>query len=100
MTDDAVVVLVNANPNREESEFEYRVSYTDNIETLYGIFDKVTGKWNGDHGVILDLFAEKTIFTTLELALDDAQSLIQNYGEPEFGIIVLNDFQTKNFYEL
>lgn len=100
MTDDAVVILVNANPDHEESEFEYRVSYTDNIEALYGIFDSVTGKWNGDPGLILDLFAEKTVFTNLELALDDAQTLIQNYTEPEFGIVFLKDFQAKSFYDL
>jgi hypothetical protein len=100
MTDDAVVVLVNTNPNQEESEFEYRVSYTDNIEALYGIFDSVTGKWNGDHGMILDLFAEKTIFTDIEIALETAQSLAQDYGNPELGIVVMKDFQSKSFYEL
>jgi len=100
MTDDAVVILVSSNPDREESEFEYRVSYVSNIEALYGIFDPVSGKWNGDHSMILDLFTEKTVFTDQELALDEAQGLVQKNFNPEFGIILMKDFQSKTFYDL
>lgn len=101
MSDDAVVVLVTKNPSDDEvSDYEYRVSYTDNLEKLYGIFDPDTGKWAGDNGIILDLFSEKTVYTDLDVAVDTAQDLIAEMKEPEFGIMIMRDFQTKYFHEL
>lgn len=99
-TDDAFVVLVTKNPDREESEFEYRVSYSPNIEELYGIFDTTTGKWSGDSGIILDLFAEQIVFTDLDTAVEHAQEWIIMTDTPEFGIVVMKDFQSKSFYDL
>ena len=72
MSDDALVVLVTKNPSDDEvSDYEYRVSYTDNLEKLYGIFDPDTGKWAGDNSIILDLFSEKTVYTDLDDCRDE-----------------------------
>jgi hypothetical protein len=100
LSDDAVVVLVTKNPYQEESEFEYRVSYTNDLEKLYGIFDPITGKWKGDNGVILDLFCEQTVFTELDEAVEYAHTSVREVAEPDFGIVVLKDFQTKHFHDL
>jgi hypothetical protein len=100
MSDDAFVILVTKNPDRDESEFEYRVGYSDNIEKLYGIFDSITGKWKGDNGIILDLFAEQIVFTDLDEAVEHAQECISLTDTPEFGIVVMKDFQSKYFYDL
>lgn len=100
MCDDAFVVLKTKNPDQNESEYEYRVSYTGNIEKLYGVFDDVTGKWKGDNGIILDLFAEQIIFTDMDEALAYAQDMISATEIPEFGIVVMKDFQYKNFNDL
>lgn len=99
--DDAVVVLVTKNPNSEESESEYRVSYVENLENLYGIFDPVTGKWAGDSSIILDLFAEKDIFTDLDYALVHAQEInIPDGSSLVNGYCVIRDFQNSYFTDL
>lgn len=99
MADDAVVVLVTKMPD-DPNSYEHRVAYVSNIENLYGIFDPATGKWSGDSGIILDLFAENDIYTDLDMAIDYAQSLITDKNTPEFGIMIMKDFENKYFYDL
>lgn len=99
MADDAVVVLMTKTSD-ETDGCEYRVAYVSNLEKLYGIFDTASGRWMGDNGIILDLFAESDIYTDLDAAVDYAQDLITEKNEPEFGIIIMKDFQNKSFYEL
>lgn len=100
-SDDAIVVLVSKNPDQTESECEYRTSYIPNLEQFYGVFDPQTGKWTGDSGIILDLFAEKTIFTELEAALEEACTISSQNGEdPQNGICVIRDFSLEYFNEL
>lgn len=96
MNDDAVVVLVT----KDTDGFEYRVAYVTNIENLYGIFDPASGKWKGDSGIILDLFAEKDIYTDLDAAIDHAQDLIVSKDYPEFGIMIMKDFENRYFCDL
>lgn len=100
MSDEAVVVFVTKSMEPDEGEYEYRVSYVQNLEDLYGAFDPVTGKWSGDNSVILDLFTEKDIYTDEESAMLFAQSVLSAYDELEFGICVIRDFKSKYFYEL
>jgi hypothetical protein len=99
MSDDAVVVLVTMDPENNDQN-EYRVAYVSDLEKLYGIFDPKTGKWKGDNGIILDLFAENDIYTETDAAIDYAQKVAEDHNEPEFGIVVMKDFHDRYFYEL
>ncbi len=101
MSDDAVVILETKNPDYEEGEFEYRVAYVSNLENLYGIFNPITGKWSGDSGILLDLYAEKDVYINLDAAMDTAFNMIGEIAsEPEFGIMVMKDFRSREFYDL
>lgn len=103
MSDSAVVILVTKSTFSEDEwsgEFEYRVAYTTNVEKLYGIFDSNTGRWSGDSSVIFDLFAEQTIYSDIDAALDYAEILATENQNVDNGICVINDFHKSYFNDL
>lgn len=76
---------------------EYRVAPVSSIDALYGVFDDRTGQWTGDAGVILDNFAECDVYTDEEAAMTYAAQLAEDQDYLDSGVMVLRDFEDKEF---
>lgn len=71
---------------------EYRVTYAHAIDSIYGKFDNETFKYEGDLNIIKSTFANAMVFSTLDAALDYAESISYDYDYLEDGISVIKDF--------
>ena len=72
---------------------EYRVTYAQGIDSIYGKFNEESFKWDGDVEMIREIFHEATVFHNLNEALDHAEEMEQDYGYLEDGICVINEFK-------
>lgn len=90
--DNGVFVLQTYGP-------EFRVAYLQNIDAIYGTFNDDTYRWDGDDKMIREYFGSVPVFDNLEIALDTAQEMSDNYDYLEYGICVITDFAEKKFPE-
>lgn len=72
---------------------EYRVTYSNAIDNIYGKFNAEIGKYEGDIQSIKETFGKVPVFYTLNEALDFAEELENNMDPTEDGICVISDFQ-------
>lgn len=79
---------------------EYRVGYHQAIDNIYGNFSDESFQWQGDPGMMYHYFHSDKMFSSLEEALDFAESLSYNYEYLEDGICVINDFHDWDFNSL
>ena len=76
---------------------EYRVAYTQAIDSIYGKFNEETFRYDGDDKFLISTFGESEVFYTLNEALDKAEEIAQDYDYLEDGIAVISDFQDRGF---
>jgi hypothetical protein len=79
---------------------EYRVGHHQAIDNIYGNFSDESFQWQGDPGMMYHYFHADKMFSSLEEALDFAESLSYNYEYLEDGICVINDFHDWDFNSL
>lgn len=72
---------------------EYRVTYAQAIDSIYGKFNEETFKYEGNLITIQDTFKSANVFYSLNEALDYAEELEHNYNYLEDGICVINEFK-------
>lgn len=72
---------------------EYRVSYAQAIDNIYGKFNDQTGKYDGDIAAIQSTFGDADVFYTLDEAMDHAEWVAEDYEWLEDGISVISDFK-------
>ena len=76
---------------------EYRVAYAHAIDTIYGKFNDVTFRYDGDLNAIQETFQAAPVFHTINEALDYAEEMEQNYDYLEDGICVINEFKDHGY---
>ena len=76
---------------------EFRVAYLHNIDAIYGKFNDDTNHWDGDAEMIQQYFGNAPVFDDLDLAVDKAQEISDNYDYLEYGICVISDFKKMLF---
>lgn len=76
---------------------EYRVTYANAIDNIYGEWNDKTAKYDGNIETIKSTFAEAEKFHTLNEALDAAEFLEQELGTTEDGVCVITDFQSYGY---
>ena len=79
---------------------EYRVTYAQAIDNIYGNFSDESFQWQGDPEEMYKYFHDAPVFSSIEKALDYAKELSYNYDYLEYGICVITDFIDWNFYRL
>ena len=72
---------------------EYRVAYAHAIDSIYGKFNDITFRYEGDIQCIQETFEGMPVFFTLSEALDYAEELENNYSYLEDGVCVINEFK-------
>lgn len=72
---------------------EYRVVYAQAIDCIYGKFNDITFRYEGDMTAIQDTFQGAPVFHTINEALDYAEELERDYNYLEDGICVINEFK-------
>ena len=87
--DNGIYVLLT----ESEKGPEYRVTYAHAIDTIYGKFNDVTFRYEGDLRAIQDTFQGAEVFHTINEALDYAEELEQEYNYLEDGVCVINEFK-------
>jgi len=76
-----------------EGNLKYRVAYANAIDNIYGKFNDVTGRFDGDTSAIQSTFDEAEEFDLLNDALDFAEELALQYEYLEDGVCVIEDFR-------
>lgn len=76
---------------------EYRVTYAQAIDSIYGTIDDETGKWEGDMECMVSYFGRSKVYTILEEALDVAENMSHNYDYLEYGVCLITDFAHLTF---
>ena len=99
-----VVVLKTKSPDPNFT-YEYRVAYIRETLDLYGPFNDKTNHYDINTDTVLDHFTEVTIWTDVDLAVDEAHRISLNITEftdfeLEEGIIFFNDLADKLFTEI
>ena len=87
--DNGVYVLYTESPKGPE----YRVSYTQAIDNIYGLYNKEINKYEGNLEMIKATFQDSPVFYTLNEALDKAEEIAYDTEYLEHGICVINDFK-------
>jgi hypothetical protein len=90
--DNGVYVLQTYGP-------EFRVTYAQAIDNVFGKFDDETLHWTGNVEMMRKYFGESQVFQNLEEALDFAEQLSYDYEYLEDGVCVLTDFKEIKFNE-
>ena len=72
---------------------EYRVTYAQGIDSIYGKFNEDTFKWEGDEELMLEIFQGADVYYNLNEALDHAEEMEQEHSYLEDGICVINEFK-------
>ena len=88
--DNGVYILETKGP-------EFRVAYAQGIDNIYGNFNDDTGHWDGDDEAMQFLFKDALVYDDLDVALDKAHEIADNYEYLEYGICILADFRNKHF---
>ena len=88
--DNGVYILQTSGP-------EFRVTYAQGIDNIYGKFDDDTLHWKGDMDSMMDYFGKSVVYKTFEEAFDFAQELSYNYDYLEYGICLISDFKELKF---
>lgn len=91
--DNGVYVLQTKSPDGPE----YRVTYAQAIDNIFGKFNDETLHWEPNNDVIQQYFGKSSVFTTLEEALDFAEKIAYNHEYLEDGVCVLMDFADYRF---
>lgn len=76
---------------------EYRVTYANAIDNIYGEWNDKTAKYNGNIQTIQETFGNVPVFHTLNEALDFAEELENNMDPTEDGICVISEFQSLGY---
>lgn len=82
---------------------EFRVAHAQAIDQVWIEYDnnddidEMPTEWVPDYGLIVHIFGESPVHTTLEKAMLAAQKLHDEYGWTEYGINVVNDFAKYSF---
>lgn len=79
---------------------EWRVTYAQGIDNIYGNFSDDSYQWQGDPEEMYKYFHESPVFTSYDLALDFAAELSYNYDYLEYGICGITEFKDWNFNRL
>lgn len=88
--DNGVFVLQTKGP-------EFRVTYAQGIDNIYGKFNDETLHWEGNMDCMMDYFGHSEVFLNIEDALDKAEELSYNYEYLEYGVCVISDFKELKF---
>lgn len=91
--DNGIYVLLT----ESEKGPEYRVTYANAIDNIYGEWNSEAGKYDGDIKTIQDTFGQVPVFNTLNEALDFAEELEHNMDPTEDGICIISDFQSYGY---
>ena len=91
--DNGVYVLHTKGP-------EYRVTYANAIDNIYGDFNDDTEHWDGDPEMIREFFNISPVFDNLDDAMDFAEQEAIQHEYLEDGICVINDFRELNYQDL
>ena len=97
--DNGIYVMRTAGP-------EFRVAHAQAIETLWTEYDSsndiddMPTTWIPDYKMIVDLYKDSPVHTTIEDALNAAQKLHDEYGWTEYGISVITDFANLSFAQI
>lgn len=91
--DNGIYVLLT----ESEKGPEYRVTYANAIDNIYGEWNDKTAKYNGNIQTIKETFGEVPVFHTLNEALDFAEELENNMDSTEDGICVISEFQSLGY---
>jgi len=79
---------------------EFRVTYAQGIDNIYGKFNDDTQHWEGDMDRMIDYFGHSKVYSSIEDALDMAEELSYNYEYLEYGICVISDFKELKFGQI
>lgn len=91
--DNGVYVLQTYGP-------EFRVTYAQAIDNIFGKFNDETLHWDGDDKSIVEYFGQSEVFKTIDEALNKAELLAEEYEYLEDGVCVIREFAQKKFNEL
>lgn len=91
--DNGIYVLLT----ESEKGPEYRVTYANAIDNIYGEWNDKTAKYNGNIQTIKETFGEVPVFHTLNEALDFAEEIENNMDPTEDGICVISEFQSLGY---
>lgn len=102
MSDAIVVMVTKSNPvDLVISPKEYRVAYLPDFDALFVKFNDDTAQLDVNIDMVLDSFAEVTIWTDVDRAFEEADNIFFNLGhEPEYGIVYFSHLEDKIFTEL
>jgi hypothetical protein len=90
--DNGVYVLQTYGP-------QFRVTYAQNIDAIYGKFNDDTLHWDPDVEMIHAFFDQSDVFSDMVKALDFAEELSYNYEYLEYGVCLITDFKELKFNE-
>lgn len=88
--DNGVYVLQTYGP-------EFRVTYAQGIDNIYGKFDDETFHWEPDEEMIHWFFDKSEVFTDLGKAFDFAEKISYDYDYLEYGVCLISDFADLKF---
>jgi hypothetical protein len=88
--DNGVYILETSGP-------EFRVTYAQAIDNIYGKFNDSTAQWEGDMNMMVDYFKESEIFDTYEKAFNHAIKLSKEHEYLEDGICFIHRFKNRHF---
>jgi hypothetical protein len=91
--DNGIYVLETKGP-------QWRVTYAQGIDNIYGDFSDLSYQWQGDPEEIYKYFHDSPVFLNYGLALDYAEELSYNYDYLEYGICVVSNFKEWDFNRL
>lgn len=72
---------------------EYRVTYAQAIDNIYGRYNDDLGRYEGDVTAIKSTFGDSPVFYSLNEAIDKAEEISYDYEYLEDGICVINEFK-------
>ena len=79
---------------------EYRVSYSSNIEEIYGEFNDLNIAWNPEPVNIKKTFGKSKVFSSKKEAEAFANTLVKTYSYLEDGVCHIDDFADLSYSTL
>jgi len=88
--DDGIYILQTYGP-------EFRVTYAQAIDNIFGKFNDETLHWDGDPGMMQSYFGSSKVYSNIDEAYDDAVELSMKYEYLEDGVCFLTNFKEMKF---
>lgn len=76
---------------------EFRVAYSEQLESIYGEFNDINIGWDPNPEAIKSIFGNSKVFINENEALKLAYKIAENYPYLDNGIMSIDDFQHLEF---